>query len=32
MTVISDGAEILKRLLRAMPNPTTHIIDWFILP
>ena len=29
VTVISDGAEILKRLPRAMPKPTTHIIDWF---
>ncbi|WP_246252805.1 ISKra4 family transposase [Allomesorhizobium camelthorni] len=29
VTVISDGAEILKRLSRAMPKPTTHIIDWF---
>ncbi|MBV8106288.1 MAG: hypothetical protein JO223_16990 [Hyphomicrobiales bacterium] len=29
VTVISDGAEILKRLLRAMPKPTAHIIDWF---
>ena len=29
MTVISDGAEILKRVPRAMPKPTTHIIDWF---
>lgn len=29
MTVISDGAEILKRLPRAMPKPTAHIIDWF---
>jgi len=29
ITVISDGAEILKRLPRAMPKPTTHIIDWF---
>ena len=29
VTVISDGAEILKRLPRAMPGPTTHIIDWF---
>ncbi|MDZ5696119.1 hypothetical protein [Chelativorans sp. M5D2P16] len=28
-TVISDGAEILKRLPRAMPKPTTHIVDWF---
>ncbi|MFD1973526.1 hypothetical protein ACFSQQ_02035 [Mesorhizobium kowhaii] len=27
--VISDGAEILKRLPRAMPKPTAHIIDWF---
>lgn len=27
--MISDGAEILKRLPRAMPKPTTHIIDWF---
>lgn len=29
VTVISDGAEILKRLPRAMPTPTIHIIDWF---
>lgn len=29
VTVISDGAEILKRLPRAMPKPTKHIIDWF---
>ncbi|MGX5851827.1 ISKra4 family transposase [Mesorhizobium sp. PL10] len=29
VTVISDGAEILKRLPRAMPKPTTRIIDWF---
>ncbi|MGX5851979.1 hypothetical protein ACWGTO_34045, partial [Mesorhizobium sp. PL10] len=29
VTVISDGAEILKRLPRAMPKPTTHIIDGF---
>jgi hypothetical protein len=29
VTVISDGAEILKRLPRAMPKPTTHIIGWF---
>lgn len=29
VTVISDGAEILKRLTRAMPKPTAHIIDWF---
>ena len=27
--MISDGAEILKRLPRAMPKPTAHIIDWF---
>lgn len=32
ITVISDGAEILKRLPRAMPKPTAHIIDWFISP
>jgi hypothetical protein len=25
----ASGAEILKRLPRAMPKPTTHIIDWF---
>ncbi|MBV9907808.1 MAG: ISKra4 family transposase [Hyphomicrobiales bacterium] len=29
VAVISDDAEILKRLPRAMPKPTTHIIDWF---
>ncbi|WP_179298290.1 hypothetical protein [Mesorhizobium carmichaelinearum] len=29
VTVISDGAEILKRLPPAMPRPTGHIIDWF---
>lgn len=29
VTVISDGADILKRLPRAMPKPTAHIIDWF---
>ncbi|MGX9120493.1 hypothetical protein ACWTU6_28125 [Mesorhizobium sp. BHbsci] len=29
VTVISDCAEILKRLPRAMPQPTAHIIDWF---
>lgn len=29
VTVISDGAEILKRLPRAMPKPTAHIIGWF---
>ena len=29
LTVISDGAEIMKRLPKALPKPTTHIIDWF---
>jgi hypothetical protein len=29
VTVISDGAEVLERVPRAMPKPTTHIIDWF---
>jgi hypothetical protein len=29
VTVISDGAEILKRVPEAMPKPITHIIDWF---
>lgn len=29
VTVLSDGAEILKRLPRILPKPTTHIIDWF---
>ncbi|MER9070604.1 hypothetical protein NKH84_29345 [Mesorhizobium sp. M0902] len=29
VTVISDGAEILKRLPRATPKPTTPIIEWF---
>lgn len=29
VTVISDGAENLKRLPLAMPKPTGHIIDWF---
>ena len=29
ITVISDGAEILRQLPRAMPKPTIHIIDWF---
>ena len=27
--MISDGAEIVKRLPRVMPKPTAHIIDWF---
>ena len=29
VTVLSDGAEIMKRLPTALPRPTTHIIDWF---
>ena len=29
VTVLSDGAEIMKRLPKALPQPTTHIIDWF---
>ena len=29
MTVLSDGAEIMKRLPKALPQPTAHIIDWF---
>jgi hypothetical protein len=29
ITVLSDGAEIMKRLPRALPKPVTHIIDWF---
>jgi hypothetical protein len=29
LTVISDGAEIMKRLPKVLPKPTTHIIDWF---
>ncbi|WP_143032987.1 hypothetical protein [Sinorhizobium sp. NFACC03] len=32
VTVISDGAEILKRLPRAMPKPTAHITDWSTSP
>ena len=31
ITVLSDGAEIMKRLPRALPKPTTHVIDWFHL-
>ncbi len=31
VTVISDGADILKRVPRAMPQPTAHIIDWFLI-
>nr|WP_281932696.1 hypothetical protein [Methylocystis iwaonis] len=29
LTVISDSAEIIKRLPKELPKPTTHIIDWF---
>lgn len=29
ITVISDGAEYLKRLRKALPQPATHILDWF---
>ena len=29
VTVISDGAEIMKRLPRALPKPAAHILDWF---
>jgi hypothetical protein len=29
ITILSDGAEIMKRLPKALPKPTTHIIDWF---
>ena len=29
VTMLSDGAEMLKRLPRSMPQPTTHIIGWF---
>jgi hypothetical protein len=29
LTVISDGAEIMKRLPKALPKPTMHILDWF---
>lgn len=31
VTVLSDGAEIMKRLPRALPRPTKHIIDWFYI-
>ena len=27
--VLSDGAEIMKRLPRHLPRPTKHIVDWF---
>lgn len=29
ITVISDGAECLKRLAGMLPQPVTHILDWF---
>ena len=29
VTVLSDGAEIMKRLPKALPQPMAHIIDWF---
>lgn len=29
ITVISDGEECLKRLSSMLPQPTTHILDWF---
>lgn len=29
ITVLTDGAEIMKRLPKALPKPTVHIIDWF---
>jgi hypothetical protein len=29
ITVLSDGAEIMKRLPRGLPRPTRHIVDWF---
>ncbi len=29
ITVLSDGAEIMKRLPRGSPHPTKHIVDWF---
>ena len=29
VTVLSDGAEIMKRLPRGLPRPTRHIVDWF---
>jgi hypothetical protein len=29
ITVLSDGAEIMKRLPRGLPHPTKHIVDWF---
>ncbi|ESW60388.1 MAG: hypothetical protein Q27BPR15_12195 [Rhodobacter sp. CACIA14H1] len=29
VTVISDGEDCLKRLKSALPQPATHILDWF---
>jgi len=29
ITVISDGEDCLKRLRSALPQPATHILDWF---
>jgi hypothetical protein len=29
LTVISDCAEIMKPLPKALPKPTVHILDWF---
>jgi hypothetical protein len=29
ITILSDGAEIMKRLPRDLPPPTKHIVDWF---
>ena len=29
ITVISDGEECLKRLADMLPQPATHILDWF---
>ena len=29
ITVISDGEDCLKRLNSALPQPATHILDWF---
>jgi hypothetical protein len=31
VTILSDGAEIMKRLPKALPKPTTHITA-FLLP
>lgn len=31
ISVLSDGAEIMKRLPRVLPEPAAHIIDWFHL-